>query len=158
MSPEPSGLDGPNLYHFVYGDPQNYVDPNGGFVIAIPIVWAAGSEVVVWLGGIAGAAWAGKELGTCYAEYKAHRKNKRKSTENKHQEGRSRWKRDQRGEKGDARRPYKRQWIPPWIPDDSGKSSECLCQFDASYLPFDWDDSWTLISFDDLRDMMGIPR
>ena len=40
--------------------------------------------------------------------YSEHKKGARKSTENKHQEGESRRKRDHGGEKGDARRPYKK--------------------------------------------------
>ena len=39
---------------------------------------------------------------------KEHKKNKRPSTKDKHEKGRSRTKRDKGGEKGDDRRPYQR--------------------------------------------------
>jgi glycogen synthase len=38
--------------------------------------------------------------------YKEHKKNARKSTKSKHEKGQTRNKKDNRGEKGDARRPY----------------------------------------------------
>jgi len=41
-----------------------------------------------------------------YSFYREHRKGARKSTKNKHQEGNTRRKKDNRGEKGDLRRPY----------------------------------------------------
>ena len=47
---------------------------------------------------------------TSSSKEKEHRKDARKSTEEKHQKGRSRVKKDRvGGEKGDARRPYKRK-------------------------------------------------
>ena len=43
-----------------------------------------------------------------YVYYKEHTKGARPSTQNRHQNGKARKKRDSRGEKGDARRPYQK--------------------------------------------------
>ena len=63
-------------------------------------------------------------LGATYMFYKEHTKNARKSTKNKHQKGQARKGKDMfRGEKGDARRPYrrnkKRGFILPFLPFDN---------------------------------------
>ncbi len=48
LSPEPLGLDGPNLYHFNFNDPIDYVDLTGNYaviddVIALSISGAMGA-------------------------------------------------------------------------------------------------------------------
>ena len=51
-----------------------------------------------------------------YVYYKEHTKGARPSTQNRHQNGKARKKRDSRGEKGDARRPYQKgntKKVPP---------------------------------------------
>jgi CRISPR-associated endonuclease Cas3-HD len=63
-------------------------------------------------------------LGATYMFYKEHTKNARESTKNKHQKGQARKGKDMfRGEKGDARRPYrrnkKRGFILPFLPFDN---------------------------------------
>jgi len=68
---------------------------------AVPVGYAYGYTLVAIER--AQAAWT--DVCSYFAE---HRKGKRKSTEGKHDRGKARKARDRGGEKGDARRPYRR--------------------------------------------------
>ncbi len=58
LTTDPAGfVDGTNLYQFLFNNPYGYVDPNGEFVIAIPLI--------VW--GASAAAPTLAAIGTCIA-------------------------------------------------------------------------------------------
>lgn len=102
----------PNLYAYVDNDPANYIDPDGLEATTAAAFGAAvvcGPVCVAVLAGGAILVTAGIML-ACKADEDEHEhtKNKRPSTKKKHEEGRSRRKRDKGGEKGDKRRPYQR--------------------------------------------------
>ena len=97
--------------------PLSFSDPFGDTAFPLPplvvpicmanpaacVIAAAGVGVVVAAVAIYCASKKDSETNK-----KEHTKGARKSTEEKHQKGQSRKQRDGRGEKGDARRPYRR--------------------------------------------------
>ncbi len=89
-----------NRYAYCRNNPIKYVDPRGEAAIAISAGTALLYKALPYI-----AAGAAALVGGSIMYYKEHTSNKRKSTENKHQEGQSRKQRDSfGGEKGDARR------------------------------------------------------
>ncbi len=92
--------DGYNWYVYGNQNPVIYADYTGESAIAISAGAALLYEALPYI-----AAGAAAIIGGSIMYYKEHTSNKRKSTENKHQEGQSRKQRDSfGGEKGDARR------------------------------------------------------
>ncbi len=115
-SKDPIGFEGgdANLYRYVNSDPVNFMDPEGKLAIVILIPLVIGEKAIeAGIGIIVGAIIGDKIADICkLADDEAikqegeHTKNARPSTEEKHQKGQARKKKDKRGEKGDARRPY----------------------------------------------------
>lgn len=103
-----------NLYGYILSDPINGIDSDG---LDARVDAGGGGGVAIDLGPSLGAgvsAAIGAGIGACMSS--EHKKNKRPSTEEKHQRGRARENRDQGGEKGDLNRrwPSKRpKWYPP---------------------------------------------
>ena len=123
-----------NLYGYTFNDPVNLIDPNGEYAIPLlitlpsmgPLALLAGIGTVGYLAldwwmdpGDANLDPA-RDQCTMNENKGGHTKNKRPSTEQKHQEGDSRRQRDKGGEKGDKyRRPPKQRpdkWKGPFPP------------------------------------------
>jgi RHS repeat-associated protein len=146
ISEDPIGFDtGPNFYSYVENNPVVYVDPFGeeaitatagglGLVAAgTAPAWVAPAAVAVGGAVAIGLAWdLGEDLADALYPESAvpllppvamcaeHTKDARPSTEEKHEKGDRRRKKDRGGEKGDARRrpPNVRPkgWTGPWPP------------------------------------------
>ena len=99
-------LQSANLYNYACNNPITFYDPTGNSAAAA--AGAAVGSVFGPVGTLIGAAIGGVATAIFVAAsvdyYKEHTSNKRKSTENKHQEGQARKQRDNGGEKGDSRR------------------------------------------------------
>lgn len=96
------------LYGYVLNDPLNYLDPSGEY--SIPRGGSGGGEAAAGIGDL--AVMAAMSAAVCNENKKEeaeHTKNKRPSTKEKHQKGQARKSKDKGGEKGDARRPYRRK-------------------------------------------------
>jgi RHS repeat-associated protein len=102
-------------YAFALNNPLCYFDPDGRLVMALPIFPIAPimlpplTPILVGGGAIIGGAWLAWEI---WDYYKEHTKGERKSTKPKHDKGCRRKKMDDRGEKGDARRPFRSRRRP----------------------------------------------
>lgn len=118
---DPLGFDGgdTNMYAYVGGSPMSAIDPEGKFALALPLIVPVIVNAVV----VVSATYAGWKVSNLINTLMSkrtknekkekdivggHDKNKRPSTKEKHERADTRRKRDQCGEKGDARRPYQR--------------------------------------------------
>ena len=118
---DPIGIEGNiNVYEYADGLPTSDVDPEG-MQSAAPAVSPGGAaglvnpkaakevaETLLMIGCMAGAAKKAKDTVDKEKE-KEHTKDARPSTKDKHEKGKARKGKDQGGEKGDARRPYRRK-------------------------------------------------
>ena len=114
LTTDPVGfVDSLNLYQYALNNPFHYYDPDGEFIIALPLlIWGAelilpslsACVVPIIYGAItsamAVAAWEGSKYVNNVMEKKSggaeHTKNKRPSTKDKHDYGRARKQREQR--------------------------------------------------------------
>jgi RHS repeat-associated protein len=138
LNEDPIGLEGGwNLFQYVDANPVNLVDPfgrlAGGSILAQAAARTAARTAAGW--GVAlvepspagevvmGIVTTGLLAYDIYEIYNAHRKGARKSTEDPHQKGVKRLKKDKGGEKGDERRRQigkrPKKWRGPWPPPDS---------------------------------------
>jgi RHS repeat-associated protein len=101
-----------NRYVYVGDDPVNSVDPDGQFAVAVVAEVGLGAicipcAIVVGVVIVAvGVWWIATNVHFAKRDDKEHVSGKRKSQKDTHQKGRTRVKRDKRGEKGDRRRAY----------------------------------------------------
>jgi RHS repeat-associated protein len=140
ISEDPAGMiDGPLLYGYVGHNPIGYVDPTGeqtgaaiGGVVGGLVGFMGGGGLAVASGGVltpaivectalgsVGGALTGQVLENAIGSiFEAHKTKIRPSTEEKHEEGEARVKKDKGGEKADwpdgPRDPPRRR--PPWWP------------------------------------------
>jgi RHS repeat-associated protein len=154
---DPSLFEGgdANLYVYAFNDPVNFLDSEGEAAAAaagVLIGEGALGPAALLTGAFAGGYWIGEQIAPLVidplfdlANWYAHRKDARPSTQEKHEKGEERLKRDQGGEKGDDRRDWPRQRPPNWkgpyppkppeggnpgmlVPggfDDNGRSGPC---------------------------------
>jgi len=125
------GILGCNMFSYCLNNPVNFVDRSGNNAEAVQwwtstMWWLCGADTVLPVGDIiygAGILILGvyaltvadeitmpqislEEENSSVYEYREHTKGARQSTKGKHQKGQTRKNRDNRGEKGDARRYY----------------------------------------------------
>jgi RHS repeat-associated protein len=73
LSREPSGMDGPNVYWYVLGNPINNVDVNGEFAWVLPLlesgeILAEATTAYAWITSTIAAVSAGLGLSTLYSK------------------------------------------------------------------------------------------